>query len=399
MTHAPELPRWLSWKAGVLYLDEHPLEDIVDDQTPSYIYSRTGLRERVSLIREQIPPGVAIKFAVKANPFPDLIDYLDDQIDAFDLSSQAELQLCKDSDKQLSYSGPSKSAGELKAAVEAGVTINIESINEIQRLQTIDKTLSATPKVAIRVNPLFTLVGTGLSMAGRASQFGIDREQVALVARSIPKDWEWCGYHYFGGSQCLDANALQDYYAAVVDDALSLAVEAAPLTKLNLGLSLGIPYHNRDASVSINQLSESIHRCFDRLKEAYPDCELQLETGRYLVGEAGVFVTKVVDVKSSRGQKFIVCDGGMNHFLAATGNLGQVIPRNFPIWKTPAMGSATRFNVVGPLCTPLDTLGRDVSLSNTHEGEFIVVGQAGAYGASASPQKFLSRDNCKELLV
>ena len=393
------LPKGLYRSDQDLCFADVRVADVVAGRTPCYVYSREAIIDRVNLVRSSLPGTAQIKFAVKANPHLGVIDTLAKHIDAFDVASCTELRKCGRYQKQISFSGPSKNIDELESALLAGATINLESVKEVEKLKRVSEPLGRLPSVAIRVNPQFSLSSTGLSMAGASSQFGIDSELVPSIMREIPDEWRWDGFHYFGGSQCLDASSLKRYYLAVVEDALKLSTSAKPLTKLNLGLSLGIPYTERDVGLPISALSETIHQCDEEIRHTYPQYQLQVESGRYLVGESGVFVTKVVDVKRSRGKNFVICDGGLNHFLAATGNLGQVIPRNYPLFTTPIRTEVVASQIVGPLCTPLDVLGRNLELPLPLEDDLVLVSQAGAYGASASPQEFLSRGSVTEIIL
>ena len=136
-------------------------------------------------------------------------------------------------------------------------------------------------------------------------------------------------------------------------------------------------------------------------KRDQPETEIIIELGRYLVGEAGVYVSQILDKKISRGQTYLVVNGGLHHHLAASGNFGQVIRKNYPVsignkMKNIAMETV---NIVGPLCTPLDILGDKMLLPEAEIGDFVVVHQSGAYGYTASPHKFLSQPECVEIIV
>ena len=126
-----------------------------------------------------------------------------------------------------------------------------------------------------------------------------------------------------------------------------------------------------------------------------------IEPGRFLVGESGIYVARIIDIKESRGKKFLILDGGMNHHLAASGNLGQTIKRNYPVALLEKLNSGPEeeVDVVGPLCTPLDTLGRNLKLPEASIGDLVGVFQSGAYARSASPLGFLSHDTPSEVWI
>ncbi len=393
-------PDWVTIENGHASVGARTLDDIVASVgTPCYIYSAEAVLNRVAELRAAFPENVHLKYAVKANPYEPLVELLGAHIDAFDIASVRELEVAGSTGRPMSFSGPSKQYAELERAVSAGVTVNIESPSEVVRLLRIAEARGQKPRAAIRVNPGFSLASSGMRMTGSASQFGLDEENVQKLLADWPADLEFVGFHYFGGSQCLEAEILSKYYAEVVQDAVRLCNERLPLKSLNIGLSLGIPYNDREEALPVQSVSESLNEAVAALHRQHRDCQVEMETGRYLVGEAGLFVTRVIDVKTSREETFVVCDGGMNHHLAASGNFGQVIPRNYPAFFTPTREDIKRLQVVGPLCTPLDQLARNAEHGCPEEGDLFCVSQSGAYGASASPQGFLSRGRVFEHMI
>jgi diaminopimelate decarboxylase len=370
--------------------------------TPLFVYSLDRVKQRVADLRAALPGRVAIHYAVKANPFAPLLAEMKALVDGFDIASGGELKFVLDAGIEaaaVSFAGPGKRNDELEASMAAGVTLNLESEAETVRALTIAERLGNTPRLAIRVNPPFELRGSGMKMGGGAKPFGLDAERVpALARRIIDAGAEWRGLHIFAGSQALDADAIVEAQASTLDLAARLAGEiGAPLPHLNMGGGFGIPYFDRDQPLDVARVGEALARRMDEL----PGTELALELGRYLVGEAGVYLTRIVDRKESHGAVFLVTDGGLHHQLAASGNFGTVVRRNYPV------AIATRFDaapeeeasVVGCLCTPLDRLADDAMLPCAEPGELVAVFCAGAYGASASPAAFLGHGPARELLV
>ncbi len=170
---------------------------------------------------------------------------------------------------------------------------------------------------------------------------------------------------------------------------------------LNLGGGFGIPYFPGEQRLDLAPIGANLHAIVERARTDLPEASIVIELGRYLVGEAGIYVTRIIDRKVSRGQVFLVTDGGLNHHLSASGNFGQVIRKNYPVAIGNRMDSAEReiASVVGPLCTPLDLLADRMELPVAQVGDLVVVFQSGAYGASASPQAFLGHPPCVEVLV
>ena len=366
--------------------------------SPVFVYDRSVVWNRIGRFRAAFP-AVDLHYAVKANPFVPLLEAMAPHVDGFDIASWGELEKVQGLDKAVSFAGPGKRDEDLAAAIVAGVTINLESPGEADRALFIAEGIGTTPRLAVRVNPEFELRGSGMRMGGRASPFGVDAELVpGLVKRIVAAGAEWCGFHIFAGSQALDAGAIIESQAHTLDLAARLADEAGVVPPLvNLGGGFGIPYFPGEQPVDVDAIGAALA---PRLT-ALPDTRFAIELGRWLVGEAGVYLTRVVERKESRGEVFLVCDGGLNHQLAATGNLGTVVRRNYPIAvATAAPGAATEVvTVVGPLCTPLDRLADQVALPVAGPGDVIAIFMAGAYGLTASPWEFLGHPRPAEILT
>jgi len=374
--------------------------------TPFYAYDRALLTRRVRELRLALPEAVKLHYAMKANPLPALVCFMVDWVDGIDVASAGELQVALNAGApaaEVSFAGPAKAASELRQAVAAGVLVNVESLREVQLLEAISSSLGAPARVAVRVNPDFELKGSGMKMGGGPKQFGIDVDDVpAVLARIGSAGLAFEGFHLFAGSQNLRAEAICDAQSQSFELALRLAEHApGPVRFLNLGGGFGIPYFPGEQRLDLAPISSNLHALSTRARTEFPEASLVIELGRYLVGEAGVYVTRIVDRKVSRGQVFLVTDGGLHHHLAASGNFGQVLRKNYPVTIGTRAASAPRerASVVGPLCTPLDLLADRMDLPVAHEGDLVVVFQSGAYGASASPQDFLSHPRCAEVLV
>ncbi|MCY7271277.1 MAG: pyridoxal-dependent decarboxylase, exosortase A system-associated, partial [Sphingomonas bacterium] len=303
----------------------------------------------------------------------------------------------------LSFAGPGKTDRELKRAIEAGATVSIESEGEAARLLDIAGQLGIRPKVMVRVNPPFQLKAAGMKMGGAASPFGIDHDKAADVVRGLVEAGaDWRGLHLYLGSQCLDWAAIAEAQGESVTLAGQIA-DAAGVEppEVNLGGGFGIPYFAGEAPLDIYSLGQAMGDMLAECPPALCASRFTLELGRWLVGEAGVYLTRVTDRKESRGETFLVTDGGLHHMLAASGNFGQLLRRNYPLAVASRFGAATEeaVNVVGNLCTPLDILGHQVELPRAEPGDLIAVFCAGAYGLSASPQAFLSQTQAREVMA
>ena len=375
--------------------------------TPFYAYDRRLLSERVAHVRAHIPPAVELHFSMKANPMPALVQHMAGLVDGIDVASGGELKVALDTGMapaRISFAGPGKSDAELTRAVAAGIVVHAESEREIRALARIGNALGIAPLLVLRINPDFELKGSGMRMGGGAKQFGIDAEEAPrMLALAFELGLTVLGFHIFSGSQSLKAEAIVEAQAQTLLLAERLAQDARdPLRILNIGGGFGIPYFPGEAALDLAPIGAALEAALPRVKASLPDAQLSIELGRYLVGEAGVYVARVVDRKVSRGQVFLVTDGGLHHHLAASGNFGQVIRKNYPVAIGNRMGAGAALetaSVVGPLCTPLDLLGERMELPQAEVGDLVVVFQSGAYGRSASPQGFLSHPDAPEVLV
>ncbi|WP_229068326.1 pyridoxal-dependent decarboxylase, exosortase A system-associated [Actinoplanes sp. DH11] len=375
--------------------------------TPYFAYDRGLITDRIRSLRAALPADVQLSYAVKANPMPAVVQHLSGLVDSFDVASSAEMLVALDTTvppQRVSFAGPGKTDAELRQAVAAGVTIEMESENEADRAARIGDALGVRPRVAVRVNPDFALKGSGMRMGGGPQQFGVDAERVpALLKQLGATDLEFLGFHVFAGSQNLRAESLMDAQRHTVDLVLRLAEDApTPVRYVNLGGGFGIPYTGKDQPLDLAAVGANLTELMTgTLRPRLPEARVVIELGRYIVGESGVYVTRVVDRKESRGKTFLVVDGGLHHQLAASGNFGAVIRRNYPLvvgnrFEQEPVETVT---VVGSLCTPLDLLGDSVTLPRADVGDLIVLFQAGAYGLTASPAAFLSHPAAAEMLV
>jgi diaminopimelate decarboxylase len=374
--------------------------------TPFFAYDRALLGERVRTVRDALPDDVDLSYAIKANPMPAVVQHLAGLVDSFDVASTGEMQVALDTTmgpERVSFAGPGKTTAELRQAVAAGITVEMESGGEAERLTVVGEELGIRPRVALRVNPDFQVKGSGMRLGGGPQQFGVDAEQAPeLLARIGGLDLDFWGFHIFAGSQNLDAEILCEAQRKTVELTLELAEAApVPVRSVNIGGGFGIPYFEGDEPLDLAAIGESLGEVMrSELRPKLPEARVIVELGRYLVGECGVYVTRVVDRKESRERTFLVVDGGLHHQLAASGNFGQVIRRNYPVGvDRPGGGEEERVTVVGCLCTPLDLLAGDVDLPSADVGDLIVIFQAGAYGLTASPTAFLSHPPAAEVLV
>lgn len=403
----PALHGWRSEK-GELMVGGIPLTRLARraGQTPFFVYDRARLETRIGELRAHLPDRLKLHYAVKANPMAALVCFLARLVDGFDVASAGEMTKALDagmSPDQIGFAGPGKTDQELGQALAAGILVEIESAGELARLETLASDMGATPRIALRINPDFELKGSGMRMGGGAQQFGTDAEEAPqLIAACRARGLDIQGFHIFAGSQNLNAESIADVQAKTLALALRLADDlAAPLRYLNLGGGFGIPYFPKDRPLDLARVGNSLATIVGQLAEAQPEARTVLELGRYIVGEAGLYVTRIIDRKISRGETFLVTDGGLHHHLAASGNFGQVIRRNYPLVVANRMAEIKQeeASVVGCLCTPLDLLADKAALPRSEVGDLVAIFQSGAYGLSASPTAFLGHPAPAEILV
>jgi diaminopimelate decarboxylase len=401
----PIPPGFVANGRGGLLIGGRAADELVADAggTPLFVYDSKLVGQQIECFRSVMPGEVALHYAVKANPFAPLLSWIADKVDGFDVASAGELGRVAHLGLPISFAGPGKSDQQLETAMRAGVTINLESEGEAERALALAAGMSHPPKLAIRVNPPFALRGAGMKMGGLASQFGIDHDRApALVQRLIAAGADWRGLHIFTGSQALHADALIEAQTATVALAAEIGGQSgASPAEVNLGGGFGIPYFPGDRPLDVESVGAALARTLAGRPKILAETKFAIELGRWLVGEAGVYLTRIVDRKESRGETFLITNGGLQHMLAASGNFGQLLRRNYPVAVANRLGGPVEEDVTitGCLCTPLDMLAHEVALPRVEVGDLIAIFCAGAYGLSASPQEFLSQPRARERLV
>jgi len=301
--------------------------------------------------------------------------------------------------------GPGKSYEELEIAIKNGIVISAESRLELHRLDEIGTENMHKPSVLIRINPTYKQKRAGMKMASGSSQFGIDAEQVPDILDWVKKSCiDLHGFHVYSGSQILDAEAINFSQTKTIEMVKDL-LEAykMPIKTLNIGGGFGIPYFTKHTPLDLEAVAKNMHTLQPKINELNNQHPINsiIELGRFIVGESGIYLCKIVDRKISRGKTYLVTNGGMHHQLAASGNLGQRHRKNFPVYIANKIHSEEKeiANIVGKLCTPLDVIGDEIEISKGNIGDFVAIMQSGAYGYSASPSNFLSQPKAEEYLL
>ena len=384
-----------------------------DYGTPFYAYSMPDCLRQIAALREGFRNRFLISYAVKSNPNPGVVARLRERVDLLDISSGGELKMCLGVGwpaDRLTFTGPGKSDEELRLAVSSGIgAVIVESVREAERLDRIAAEREIRQPILLRIAPLKVPRGFGVRMAGKPCQFGIDEEVMDDAVRHVRrlKCVRLDGFHIYAGTQCLAVDALSENFSNYMSIFRRIC-DTHDITPASLvfGTGIGIPHHAGDVSVDLEPVAESTVPEVDAMRSVkrFANTGFILESGRFLIGEAGTYVVSVVSIKNSRGARIVICDGGMNQHLAACGHFGTVVHRNYRIRRlrrdaTPVPPLLNPVDLVGPLCTSIDTLGHNVELPELDPGDLIAVSASGAYGLSASPMHFISHTPPREILI
>lgn len=376
--------------------------------TPSYVFLTDAIDTRLAELRATLGQWFSLSYAMKCNPNPGLLAWLAQQVELVDVSSIGEFRLARQAGwdpAQASFTGPGKREAEIAEAIAGDIgELVIENVQEAVAADRIAAAAGKTQDVLIRLAPSVVPKGFGDHMAGRPSAFGIDIEDAATDLPQILAlpNLSVVGLHIYSGTQCLKPDAICENYRIFISVFRDIC-ETYGITphKLVFGSGLGIPYHAGDTPLDLAEIAGNIGPDLDALRadDRFGKTRLILELGRYLVGEAGYFLTSVIKVKPSRGALIGICDGGMNNHLPASGHFGMVIHRNYRMHRVGGGTGTQKINLVGPLCTSIDRLASGVELPPLSEGDVIAVHASGAYGLTASPIHFISHSLPREILI
>jgi len=394
---------------GILTVGGKTFREIAQEVgTPFYVYDLNIAKRKFQMLRQALPPRIKIHYAIKANPHPDVIVCLNTVVDGFDVASGGELQKAIQAGVDpsfIGFAGPGKSVNEIEAACHAGIgSLNAESLDEIEKADMIAARLGKPLNVSLRVNPAYELAGSGMRMGGGAKQFGIDQENIPDILSGFRqwKNLSFKGFHIFAGSQNLKADLILQAFEKAVEALVSfLPYCPEKPSMVNLGGGFGIPYYASDSELDIGYVAAGLARILEKEQKTFENMEIIIETGRYLVGECGVYVSRINEIKRSRGETFLITNGGLHHHLAASGNFGQVIKRPFPVIFPEKLDTPPdrKAHIVGPLCTPLDTFGSSVPVPEPEVNDLVGILASGAYGYTASPLNFLSHPVPVEVII
>lgn len=387
-------------------LTPNTILDIVENfGTPLFVYDRSQIDRHYKNIVAAYHKEADIFYSVKANPCPGVIKVLKDLGSGAEVASTSELTAALNvgvDPSNILAVGPYKSDEFLKLAIKAGIySIVIETQEELERIVSLIVPGCQRTGVMIRINPTFGISSSPLKMGGVPSQFGMSEEEaLRLLDSPIIDGVSFMGLHYYNATRVLDEGALVENFRNIVLAAQSIATKSGKeLLCLDIGGGWGIPYYNNETSLNSERLQKSLSEIVDLFRGLFPSTRLIVESGRYLVGASGVFLSRVQAVKNSYDKSFLLADGGINCFIASSGVLNP-LPRNFPIDNISRFDDdrTQAYNVAGPLCYPRDIIAKDASLPKTEAGDILGIRMAGAYGPSAAPVNFLGHGAPAEVL-
>ncbi|MEY9893885.1 diaminopimelate decarboxylase [Catenulispora sp. MAP12-49] len=369
--------------------------------TPLYVYDLDEVTTARDELVASLPEGFELYYALKANPHVDLVRAAREgaeRVCRAEVSSTGELDAALAGGHPAGnclYTGPGKTDAELDRAISLGVrTFSAESPSDLRHIGAAALRHGVTARCLLRLNIASAGAATGIRMTGRPSQFGIDGETIAEILPELLRTpgTRVVGAHFFTMSNAADADSLLTEYEHVIETAAALGRDhGLPLELLDLGGGFAAPYAVPGRRTPYPKLRAELARLLDlhlpdwRAGRPRPVCE----SGRYLVAGSGCLVARVVNVKRGRGGPFVVLDAGIN-VLGGLSGIGRLLPAavQFEPGQEPA---AERGSLVGPLCTPGDSLGRNVELPSLAPGDLVTIPNVGAYGLSASLVHFLSR--------
>jgi diaminopimelate decarboxylase len=404
----PIPPHFSANENGELLIGGISAEEAIADAggTPVFVYDNNIVGGQIAALRAAMPDGLALYYSVSANPYEPLLNFIGRYVEGFRVVSRGELEHLKRAGLAgigMTFAGPGKRDDELEAGIAAGATISVESEGEASRAIRAGERTGVQPKLAVRVNPPFSLDHGRVTLGARPTAFGVDAERVpALVEGLIEAGVDWRGLHIFAAAQCLNDSELIDAHKAIIACAGEIAHTLdMPLPELNLGGGFDVPCFAGEQPIDVYRMATALHKTVCSAPELLATTRLSLELGRWLVAESGVYLTRILDRTESCGETFLTTDGGGHHLLGATGCLLERGRGNFPIavangFNAPADEQVT---VTGCLATPHDVFGDEVMLPRAEPGDLIAIFCAGAYGLSASPQGWESRPPAREIMV
>ncbi len=384
---------------GRFAVDGVGLAEITRGGTPAYVYSAGTVRGQYRRLAGAFPE-FRVLYSLKANPNPAVCRLLRSAGAGGEVSSLAELETALEagiSPRDIVLVGPAKTDAEIEQAVGAGIAaIVVDCVEDITRVDEAAARLGRDASMLCRINTRERPEAREV-MVGGPGKFGFDEEDIVEALRGVrPSRARVAGIQVYSASQVLDSRFLEEHIGYVLDLARRLAGEAGfELETIDFGGGFGIPYSDADRELDVDRVGAAAARLLEAAGMP-AGCQLLLESGRYIVGPAGVFLTRVERVKRSRGRSIVITDGGINAFSRP---VFMRVAHRALVLDRPGEAPTGEFDICGPICTPLDCLGRDVPLAAPRPGDTLGFFDAGAYGRTMSLLGFMSRGAPAELLA
>jgi diaminopimelate decarboxylase len=374
--------------------------------TPLFVYDLDEVEAARDELLDALPEEFELFYALKANSHLELVRELRGTPGhgcRTEISSTGELSVsvaAGHDPAQIIYTGPGKTDGELDTALATGVRMfSVESLTDLEHIGAAAVRQGVVAQALLRINHVAASATTSIRMTGTPSQFGIDSEtlgEVLPALRAVPGT-ELAGLHFFPMSNARDEESLIGEFQHTIEVAAEISAEHdLPLKFLDIGGGFSVPYAVPGSRASYPKLRSELSAILDLHFAGWRDGSPRIacESGRYLVGASGTLITRVTNIKKSRGRTFVIADAGINTFGGMSG-LGRLLPV-----AVQADGEATqKASLVGPLCTPGDVLGRDIALPGLDIGDIVAIPNAGAYGPTASLLMFLGRPAPTEVVI
>lgn len=421
------IKKYFKTEDGELKIGRRRVTELVQDYpTPLYVYDAAIIREKYRSLKQDLPPCVDIYYSIKANPLLAVCSLLKEQGAGAEVASIGELSLAQKAGyppERIIFSGPGKSREELRNAIERRILmINAESLQELMDIASFGKSsgkgFGRTIDVGIRVNPKENPTDSQMRMGGGAQKFGIDEERLGEAFDILKREkgrLRLRGVHVYVGTQTFDQESILDSFRNILRIVLeaydrfpshqfpSDRFPAGDSLIIDFGPGFGVPYYRTESEPDIETFKRGLAEIIETMQDRAPlkRAVVILEVGRYLVATSGIYLTRVLYTKRSRNKLYAVVDGGMHHNCIGTQNMGQKVPRKFPVAVVNKIDSPCRckVDIVGPLCTPLDSFGHNFETPEIERGDVVAVFQMGAYGLTASMNRFLSHPVCGEVMV
>lgn len=386
-----------------MMLDRELILKLAEKYESFYLYDGRTVLDSIAALGSSFE-GVRFLYSAKANPHPSVLRCIFDEGFGLDAASMGEVSMGVKlglAPEDIYYSAPGKSMNDLDAALEKCVII-ADSAAELERIQYLAARHGVKAEVGVRINPNFTFDGEG----GVSCKFGIDEDAALkkLAEWDKLKNLHICGIHVHSRSQELDTQRLCDYYGRMFELAVRCQKTLGrQLHFVNMGSGIGIPYAATDSAVDLKKLGAHMNKLCKEYAAELPEARIFIETGRFVSGRAGVYVTHVNDVKTSLGKKYVILANTLNGFVRPS--IAQMVERPSdaapcePLYTGPdAFGFAPltdeteteTVTVCGNLCTGADVIAQDTELPRLRTGDVFVITNAGSYAAVLTPMQFAS---------